>query len=114
MEPTWPIFFRDADGWMRIFDSELSVRRQLEYNDVHEEAYRCWDVRGRLITLEANGNRVGIGHVSEHRDDAGLTAAIKRFASILNVDAPKASAGGAGPVATWETLMRISRGGKKQ
>jgi hypothetical protein len=97
-----------------MFDSKLSVRKQLEYNDVHEEAYRCWDVSGRLITLEANGNGVGIGHVSEESDEAGLTAAIERFASILNVDVPKASAGKAGPVATWEALMRISRGGKKQ
>lgn len=57
MEPRFPIFLKDKDGWMYLIDSAANLGR-LECVDVEEKEYTGWDVDGRHIGLGMNGDEI--------------------------------------------------------
>jgi len=85
-DPEWPIYYADDEGWMVECADDQQLATRIEPNDVQSEAYRCWDVRGRAIELEAVGQRAVIGGVSECESPEALKEAMLRYAVLAQSD----------------------------
>ncbi|OGF48868.1 MAG: hypothetical protein A2044_07400 [Candidatus Firestonebacteria bacterium GWA2_43_8] len=59
----WPVFLKDTDGYVYMYESEKELKYSVEYSDIVNKEYTGWDVNGREVSLEWVDSEPDIGEV---------------------------------------------------
>jgi hypothetical protein len=82
----FPILIQDTDGWLREVRDEVSMQRDVEYNDAAEEEYCGWDGRGRSFRIVWADQRVTLVDLSQEPRLSDLERALAKYAGLERLE----------------------------